>query len=523
MSGLLSLGEAVAAHAARTPQRAAAADLSRTLTFADWNARANRLANALRDGLGLEPGDRVGVLAYNRLEWLEVYLGLARAGLVAVPINFRLVAHEVAFILADAGAKALIVQDELAEVAGPALEGSAVTTICLGHCTMKDAHSYEDLLSRASPAAPAGPAPGVDEGWALMYTSGTTGRPKGALQSHQSAAAIALVTALDFGFQASDRPLLVMPMCHANSLYFFATFAYLGACVTVLDRRSFDPEELLRTLTEREISFTSLVPTHYIAMLGVETAPLRTSRQRKFLISSASARRDTKLAILERFPGSSLFELYGSTEAGWVTILRPEEQLDHLGTVGREFTGTDRVRLLDEAGAEVPDGEVGELYSRTPYTFSRYWNLADRTAEALRDGWCTVGDVARRHPDGFIQLVDRKRNMIITGGENVYPSDVEGVLGAHPAVKDVAVIGVPDDRWGEAVHAVVVLASGRQLSEAELVEWSRGRIAGYKRPRGVTFVSDAEMPRTATGKILHRALRERLVSASVTADEPESR
>ena len=518
MSRLLSLPEVVAAHAARTPDRPAVADLSRTLSFSEWDGRANRIANALREGFGLQPGDRVGVLAYNRLEWLELYVGLARAGLVAVPINFRLVDSEVGFILADCGARALIVEDRLAAGIEDARRESGLPVVVLGGAKVGGTHGYEDLLARASPAPPSGPPPGLDDPWVLMYTSGTTGRPKGALQPHQSSAAIALVTALDFGFSASDRPLLVMPMCHANSLYFFSAFAYLGACLTVLDRRSFDPEELLRTLADRQVTFTSLVPTHYVAMLDLPPAAAESRSEgvrRKFLISSASARRDTKLAILDRFPGSALYELYGSTEAGWVTLLRPDEQLTHLGSVGREFTGSDRVRLLDEAGADVRPGEVGELLSRTPYTFSGYWNLPEQTAEALRGGWCSVGDLARCDEAGFIHLVDRKRNLIITGGENVYPSEVESVLGAHPGIREVAVVGLPDARWGETVHAVVVPAAGAAVTEAELLEWSRGRIAGYKRPRGVTFLSESEMPRTATGKILHRALREHLARGPV--------
>ena len=190
----------------------------------------------------------------------------------------------------------------------------------------------------------------------------------------------------------------------------------------------------------------------------------------KLLVSSAPARKETKLAILAHFANSRLFELYGATETGWVTLLRPEEQIDKLGSVGREWAGSGAISILDPDGNEVPDGEVGELFSRTSYVFDGYWKNPEKTAEAFRGEWCSVGDMARRDDDGYIHLVDRKSNMIISGGENIYPSEVEGVLGAFPKVKDVAVIGVPDAKWGEAVLAVVVLHDGQQAS--------RGRAAG---------------------------------------------
>jgi fatty-acyl-CoA synthase len=212
---------------------------------------------------------------------------------------------------------------------------------------------------------------------------------------------------------------------------------------------------------------------------------------------------------VEQFRGSKLLEGYGSTEAGWVTLLRHDEQLSKPGSIGRELAGCGPIKLLDDAGLEVADGAVGELYSRTPYAFSGYWNLPERTREAFRGPYCSVGDMARRDEDGYYYLVDRKSNMIISGGENVYPSEVESVVGAHPAVQDVAVIGVPDETWGEAVHAVIVQHAGSRASETEIIAWCRERIAGYKRPRSISFVADAEMPRTATGKILHRVLRDR--------------
>jgi acyl-CoA synthetase (AMP-forming)/AMP-acid ligase II len=232
----------------------------------------------------------------------------------------------------------------------------------------------------------------------------------------------------------------------------------------------------------------------------------------KLLISSAPARRDTKLAIMDYFTRSRLFEGYGSTEAGLVTLLRPEQQFDKLGSIGREIIGTGRIRLLDTSGNEVRDGEVGELYSRTPTAFDGYWGLPEATARAFRDSYCTAGDMARRDADGFYTLVDRKSNVIITGGEKVYPSEVEQVLGAHPGVKDVAVIGLPDATWGEAVTAVVVLHDAGTPRADELIVAARQVLAGYKCPKSVLMIDDNEMPRTATGKILHRVLRERLAT-----------
>ena len=215
-----------------------------------------------------------------------------------------------------------------------------------------------------------------------------------------------------------------------------------------------------------------------LALSGAVRARHNVDRIRKLLVSSAPARRDTKSAIMEMFRNSGLYELYGSTEAGWVTMLHPSEQFDKLGSVGRECAGSGPIRLLDGDGNDVPDGEVGELYSNTPYTFDGYWKLPDKTRQAFRGAWCTVGDMARRAPDGFYYLVDRKSNMIISGGENVYPSEVENLLGAHEKVKEVAVIGMPDEKWGERVHAVIVLHDGAAVSEAEITEWCRDKIAG---------------------------------------------
>lgn len=514
MAAVLGVSDIVAAHARLRPDKVAVRDSRRSLTFREWDERASRLARALL-GLGLSKGDRVALLAYNCLEWMELYVALARVGMVAVPINFRLVGSEIAFIVRDCQASAFVVQPDLIQSVAPIANELGIMPdrfVVLGDSPPPSGwSSYETLIAQAHSAVPhADIAP--DDMWALMYTSGTTGRPKGAIRSHQATAMMSILTALEMGLSGDDVALLVMPMCHANSLYFSFTFAYIGATCVIDDRHSFDPEALLKTLSDHAVTFTSLVPTHYIMILGLPEETRRrydVSAVRKLMISSAPARADTKLAIMEYFTSSGLYELYGSTEAGFVTLLRPDEQLTKLGSIGREWTGSGAVKLIGPDGNEVPDGEVGELFSLTPYVFAGYWNNPEKTKEAFLGPWCSVGDLALRDGDGYYHLVDRKNNMIITGGENVYPSEVENLIGSHPAVKDVAVIGVPDDKWGERVHAVVVLHPDASVDEQELLAWCKERIAGHKRPRSLTFIPEVDMPRTTTGKILHRVLRER--------------
>ena len=514
MTPLLSMGQMLSVNAALYPTKTGTCDTRRSMTFPAWNARSCRLAHGFAE-LGLEKGDRVAVLAYNCVEWMELYAATAKAGLVCVPINFRLLPDDILYIVEHSGAAAIVVQDALigqVDAIRDRLPAATATRLVALHAAPRAGwHDYEAVLASGAVSEP-DVAVAPHEPWMLMYTSGTTGRPKGAIRSHGSQALLAFASLLDMGFDRTDTCLLVMPLCHANSLNMASTFAYAGATCVVDDARSFDPERLLRTMSTTRTTFTSLVPTHYVAMLDLPDATRArydVDCVRKLLVSSAPARHETKVAIMVAFPNSRLLELYGSTEQGWATLLRPDEQLTKAGTVGREFTGSGRIKLLDDDGLEVPEGEVGELYSRTPWCFEGYWEQPDKTATAFRGDWLSVGDMARRDADGFYRLVDRRINMIISGGENVYPSEVEQVLARHPKIRDVAVVGRPHDRWGEAVHAVVVLRDGEYADGAELIAWCDGRLAGYKRPKSIAFIADAEMPRTATGKILHRVLKQR--------------
>lgn len=518
MTPLLTIGEMLSAQARLQPDRLGARDLERAMTFAEWNERACRLANGLLE-LGLAKGDRIAVLAYNRVEWAEIYLAVAKAGLVAVPINFRLTASEARFICEDCAVSALIVEDALMGVGAALRETLSLDAgrfIHFGGRTPSGWMSYENVIAEAVASEP-DIRVGGDDPWCLMYTSGTTGNPKGAIRGHRGMAMLAFMTQVELGLSRKDDALLVMPMCHANSLNFFTSFLYIGATTTVFSRASFDAELCLRTIGEMGVTFSSLVPTHFSMMLDVPEArrgEADFASVEKLMVSSAPAHVDLKRRVMEMFPNSGLFELYGSTEAGWVTMLHPDEQFDHLGSVGREVVGSAPIKLLDDDGNEVPDGEPGELFSSGPYAFDGYWNLPEKTAESMRGDYLSVGDIALRDEDGFIKLIDRKKNMIITGGENVYPSEVENALAAHDEVKDVAVIGLPDPKWGERVEAAVVVRDGASVAEADLIAWCKERLAGYKRPRRITFLAPDEMPRNATGKILHRVLRDRLADKS---------
>ncbi len=508
----VNIADILRMYALRTPDKVATLDMNRSLTFSQWNKRANRLANALMS-LGLKKGDKVAIIAYNCIEWMEIYAACAKAGLVAVPVMFRLAPPEMTYVINHSDAKAVIYSADFKETIyniSPNLNDVKHFIVFDGED--ENALPYEKIIENASDEEPAVDINGGDT-WIIMYTGGTTGLPKGVIKTHDSLVAQWLVTAYEKGFTEEDIGMVVMPLCHINSVYYGFTFTYIGATCYVYKLKSFDPEDLLKTISKERITFTSLVPTHYIMILALPDAvknKYNVDCMRKLLCSSAPVRKDTKIAILEFFKNSQLFEAYGSTEAGIVTILRPHEQLKKLGSIGREVIGIDRIKLLDEEGKEVPLGEVGELYSRGPMMFEGYYKDPEKTKKSFTsDGYFSAGDLAYKDEDGFFYLVDRKANMIITGGENVYPSEVENVVGGHPAVKDVAVIGVPHDKWGEQVTAVIVLHENKEASEKEIIEFCRGKIAGFKIPKQVIFIKDEEMPRSGAGKILHRMLRER--------------
>jgi fatty-acyl-CoA synthase len=520
-----TLKEILKANAAKWPDKIGAKDLYREFTFKEWNERSCRLANALAE-LGMEKGDKFAVLAYNCVEWMDIYAAAAKGGFVAVPVMFRLSAGEMEYNINHSECKIFIVQGGCDRRTGKSFPWIDMVNSMKKNIPFVKKYiafgfdnpryegyvSYEDVMAASSPDEPAVNVDPEDT-WLLMYTSGTTGKPKGVMRSHRSEISQFLIMLHDHDFTHDGCNLLVMPFCHINSVNYCFVNTLAGAAAMAYNMVSFDPEDLLKTLSKHRINFTSLVPTHYIMLLSLPDNiknKYNLTSVKKLLISSAPARKDTKLEILKMFPKTRLDEAYGSTEAGCVTILKHEEQLTKLGSCGREYIGTNLLRLYDDKGKIITEPDVvGEIYSSSPMLFSGYWKDPEMTASALKGEFFSAGDMGYKDEDGYLYLTDRKANMIISGGENIFPSEVEKIICSHPGINDAAVIGLPHEKWGETVLAVCVPEKAGVATEEDIIRHCKENLAGYKAPKKIVFIKDEEMPRNANGKILHRALREK--------------
>ena len=473
----------------------------RSLTYAELNARARRVANALYD-LGVRSGERVAVMAHNSIELLEIAGGLSKLSAIGVLLNYRLRASEVTYILNDCGARAALVGPELVEVVEQARASITGKTICIAIGDEAPAGwlRYEDVLAHASEELPASES-GL--GSTMSYTSGTTGKPKGAYRPKSVPAEDVIRLIQAFELTGSDVHLLAGPYYHSAPSFFVSLHSLLGATVVVQPR--YDAVEALQLIERHKITTTFMAPTLLQRLCDVpeETfARYDTSSLREIILGGAPCPYILKVRASERF-GECLWEFYGATETAVVTLLRPEDQLRKPGSCGKAGPSQE-IRLLDAEGHEVPTGEPGEMWARNPW-LAQYYNKPEATANNMRDGFFSVGDIAYRDDEGYYFICDRKIDMIISGGVNIYPAEIEAVLTAHPAVADVAVIGIPHEHWGEAVQAVVELRPGASATAEELIAFCEQHLADYKKPRGIAFV-DA-LPRNPAGKLLKTVIR----------------
>jgi acyl-CoA synthetase (AMP-forming)/AMP-acid ligase II len=482
----------------------------RQQTYRRHAERANRLASALHDG-GMRVQDRVAILAMNCPELLEVYGVGEVAPFVVAPVNFRLAPPEVLYILRDAAPLVLFFEKQYEGMINSLRDQlpSVRRYVCIGGEAPDWAEDYEAVVGQGSPEGP-GLEVLPEHLHAVMYTSGTTGRPKGAMITQAAFLALIADWARELGADAGDRILLSMPFFHVGARSQGGSMAYVGGTMVIL--RSFDAQTVVETIQAERITQLHLAPTLVQQVLDLPGQEQYDFSSLKTLNYAAAPMPLTILKrALGRF-GRVMINGFGQTE-GAGTVLkkhyhRPdgdERDLKRLTSVGQATTAT-RVAILDENDREVSTGTIGEICFRGPSVMVGYWNNAVATIETLRNGWLHTGDVGCMDEDGFVYLVDRKKDMIVSGGENVYSREVEEALMAHTAVADAAVIGVPDERWGEAVLGVIVLRPGQRVPAEDLVRHCRGLIAGYKCPKRIKFVE--QLPRLPSGKVSKVALRE---------------
>lgn len=509
----MSYGAQLARTARKYPDRPAIKFEGRELTFAQLDERVTRLANALALR-GVGTGDRMAVLMTNRPEMVESYLAGCRLGAIVVPVNFRLAADEVVYIARNSGAESLLVDSGLAELAGRVRDQVPEVASCLVSgggegAAGPGAEAYEEALAQAGDE-PVAVDVGEHDPAFLMYTSGTTGRPKGAVLSHFNLLMNTSNSMAEMGIGGGQREVWLagLPLFHIGGLNGLLPYLMLGGTSVIMPVGDFDPARVLDLLERERVTGCYFVPTQWQAICSLDSIAERDLVLRRMAWGASPAPRSVLEAMAEAFPGVPNYNAFGQTEMSSVTcILGGEDSVRKMGSVGQPIVNVE-ARIVDEQMHDVPQGEVGEIVYRGPTVMQGYWNDAEATAEAFAGGWFHSGDLCCMDDEGFIYVVDRRKDMIISGGENVYPAEVEATLNRHDKVAEVAVIGIPHERWVETPRAIVVaVESSDPPREQELVSFCKEHLASYKKPTSVVVVD--ELPRNAAGKVLKTRLRER--------------
>lgn len=475
----------------------------RELTWQDIDSRSAAVAAGL-SALGLSPGARVATLLPNCAAYVEVMFGVARAGMVIVPLNSRSVAREIAVCLNRVRCEAVVTAPEFAGLVAevlPQVPSLDAGRLVVTGTPMDGALAYEEWLAGAAPWSDRP----VDESslyW-LPFTSGTTGDAKAAMVTHRSLVQGWNTAAREFDLTSQERQLIAGPFYHSLGFLFGLAGLYAGGSITI--HSAFDPARVLDLIATGTVTMTPMVPTMY-TMLLAEARGRSFPGLSKLVSAGSSLLTGTKEGLGRLFPQARLYEMYGSTEMGMATVLRPGDTTRKQRCVGQPVLGAE-IALLDEDGEPVAPGEVGEVHKRGQLLAEGYWENESATAALFRGDWMASGDLGRFDEGGYLHIVDRKKDMVISGGANVFPAEIEEVIGRLAGVLEVAVIGVPDEQWGEAVAAFVVPDPARALTAEDVLAHTRRELAGYKRPRRVEIV-DA-LPKTGSGKLLKRELRSR--------------
>ena len=498
-------------YAASQPDKPGVIEDGNVLTYAEFEARANQVAAALQE-LGIKAGTKLVWCAQNSTDVVVLINAARKTGAVAVPLNYRLSSDEAAYVIDNSDATVVLFDVEQASQLEPCVaQCPKVTEWASFHCDAAAAPEWAKHLPTIAvgkPTTEVEPLEGTeDSGGTMIYTSGTTGKPKGALRRGRADAAAsggALVQLI--GYEPGEVYLTTGPLYHSGPLGFMGIVQLMGGTIVV--QRHFDAEEWLRLIQDHKVTTTFSAPTPLRRVVDLPEeirSKYDYSSMKRFVANAAPWPFELKRKYIERLGEGSLWEVYGSTELGVNTVLKPEDQMRKPGSCGQAAPLVE-VALFDEEGNRVETPmEPGELYVRSAGAFDTYYKAEEKYEENKRGDWITVGDIAYFDEEGFFYICDRKNDMIISGGMNIYPAEIEAVLVAHPAVADAAVYGIPSDEWGESVHATITVYEGQSVTDEELQEFARGHLASYKIPRSVDRMD--EIPRSASGKILKKELR----------------
>ncbi|TYL37325.1 AMP-dependent synthetase [Natronococcus pandeyae] len=475
----------------------------RAVTFEEFDRRTNRLANVLL-AHGLEKGDAVAMYLRNSIETLEIFVGAAKAGVLPVPINHRFKNEEVAYVLRDSNASLLLFDSNSADVVGEIVDRDipAEEFLFVGNNAPEFASSYRNVRDRADSSRPPVESTRLDLA-AMLYTSGTTGKPKGCLFSHDNLLQNVENTVYDIGLDPDERFLVMTPLFHVAAFSLFLDSFYVGAKTLVI--ADFEPRRILEVIEDERVTGSFIVPTQSRALLDVDRiGAYDLSSFRRYWTGTAPSEAQLKRDIIDAFD-CELTEMFGQTELSPLTlVLTPEHAFDKINTVGRPLFNVS-VKLVDKDGVEVKQGEPGRIAYAGPTVFEGYHGRPEENEKVFDGEWFVSSDLMREDEDGFYEFLGRADDMIISGGENIHPAEIEEVLHEHPAVDSAAVLGVPDETWGERVKAVVVPERGASIDADEVVDHVARHLAGYKKPREVKIRD--ELPRNPTGKVIKDQLR----------------